>query len=73
MAGEDLTLGEVNQIAAKLSESSAPNANVIWGARIEPEYNGRVEVIAVFTGVKSPQMLSGIKSKPKDNLDIGWA
>lgn len=75
LGGEDLTLGEVNQIAGKLSEKSAPNANVIWGARIEPEYNGRVEVIAIFTGVKSPQILGlGPETKDKgDELGIGWA
>ena len=71
IGGEDLTLGEVNQIAAKMSERSAPNANVIWGARIDPEYNGRVEVIAVFTGVKSPQMFTSAK-KEQDDTGLGW-
>lgn len=70
LGGDDLTLGEVNQIASKLSERSAPNANVIWGARIDPEYNGKVEVIAVFTGVISPQMLSGTQQKGNDD-DLG--
>jgi len=73
IGGDDVTLGEVNQIAAKLSEMSAPNANVIWGARIDPEYNGRVEVIAIFTGVKSPQMLAGAKKRDEgEDLGIGW-
>ncbi len=75
VGGEDLTLGEVNQIASKVSEKSAPNANVIWGARIEPEYNGRIEVIAIFTGVKSPQILGGgTNSKEKgEDFGLGWA
>jgi cell division protein FtsZ len=73
IGGDDLTLGEVNEIGSKLSEKSAPNANVIWGARIDPQYNGRVEVIAIFTGVKSPQMLAGESSEPKDDIGgIGW-
>lgn len=71
VGGNDLTLGEVNQIAAKLSAQSAPNANVIWGARIEPEYNGRVEVIAIFTGVKSPQILSGVESTKEAEDEFG--
>lgn len=71
VGGEDLTLGEVNQIAAKMSENSAPNANVIWGARIDPAYNGRVEVMAVFTGVKSPQMLMGTKKDSGDDFGLG--
>jgi cell division protein FtsZ len=73
MGGDDMTLGEVNQIAAKLSEKSAPNANVIWGARIEQEYNGRIEVIAIFTGVKSHQIFSGPQNDNKEGFDIGWA
>jgi len=57
--GDDLTLGDANEIAAKLTAQASPNANVIWGARIDPAYNGRVEVIAIFTGVTSPNILSG--------------
>lgn len=71
LGGNDLTLGEVNKIAAKISEKSAPNANVIWGARIEPDHNGRIEVIAIFTGVKSPQILSGDGSERKSSNDLG--
>ena len=55
--GEDMTLGEANEVGRRLTEMSAPNANVIWGARVDPTYNGRIEVIAIFTGVKSPQIL----------------
>lgn len=73
LGGEDLTLGEVNQIASKLSEKSAPNANVIWGARIEKGYSGKVEVIAIFTGVKSPQILAGSANEPKEDFGLGWA
>ncbi len=54
--GEDLTLGDANLIATKLTEQVAPNANVIWGAGIDPAMNGRVEVVGIFTGVKSSQM-----------------
>jgi len=51
--GPDLTLGEVNEIGHGLTEAVDPNATVIWGARILPEYEGRVEVISIFTGVMS--------------------
>ena len=51
--GPDLTLGEVNEIGHGLTEAVDPNASVIWGARIVPEYEGRVEVITIFTGVMS--------------------
>jgi cell division protein FtsZ len=54
--GPDLTLGEVNEIGMGLTEAVDPNATVIWGARILPEYEGRVEVIGIFTGVMSPHI-----------------
>lgn len=54
--GPDLTLGEANMIGEKLTEAIDPHATVIWGARIIPEYEGKVEVIAIMTGVHSPNI-----------------
>ena len=34
-----------------------PEAQVIWGARILPEYAGKIHVITIITGVKSPYIL----------------
>ncbi len=51
--GTDLTLGEANEIGERLTEAIDPSATVIWGARIVPEYEGKVEVIAIMTGVQS--------------------
>lgn len=51
--GPDLTLGEANEIGERLTEAIDPQATVIWGARIVPECEGKVEVIAIMTGVKS--------------------
>ncbi len=50
--GDDLTLGEANDIGRRITEMTAPDANVVWGARIDPAYNGKVSVIAIFTGIK---------------------
>ncbi len=69
--GEDLTLGDANQIATKLTEKAAPNANVIWGARIDPAYAGRVEVLGIFTGVKSPMILAGGSPSKADSDSLG--
>lgn len=64
--GEDLTLGEANEIGTKLTESTAPNATVVWGARVDPAYNGKVEAIAIFTGVKSESIFTGAKKQESD-------
>ncbi len=55
--GPDMTLGECNAIGEALTERVDTNATVIWGARISPEFEGKIEAIAIFTGIKSPYLL----------------
>ncbi|MCK4812235.1 MAG: cell division protein FtsZ, partial [Methanosarcinales archaeon] len=55
--GPDLSLKEADEIASSLTYELSPHANVIWGARIEEEYEGTVRVMAVMTGVESAQIL----------------
>lgn len=55
--GASLTLGEANQIGEKLTSQSAPNANVIWGARLDPNMGDGIEVIAIFTGVSGSSLV----------------
>jgi cell division protein FtsZ len=40
-----------------LTYELSPNANVIWGARIREDYEGKVRVMAIMTGVQSAQIL----------------
>lgn len=72
--GPDLTLGEVNDIGHGLTEAVDPNATVIWGARILPEYEGRVEVISIFTGVTSAHIkgqAAHVASQEKTRSKVG--
>ncbi|MCL7475131.1 MAG: cell division protein FtsZ [Methanosarcinales archaeon] len=55
--GPDLTLSEAEEIAEALTYELDGRANVIWGARINKEYEGRVRVMAIMTGVQSAQIL----------------
>ncbi len=52
--GPEMTLGEANAVGTMLTEQLDQNAVVIWGARINPAFENKLEVITVFTGVKSP-------------------
>ena len=58
--GPDLTLEEVNQIGEIVSQHLDPEAQCIWGARILPSFQGKVQVITIVTGVKSPYILGPI-------------
>lgn len=58
--GEDLRLDEVNLIGEAVGQQLDPSATVFWGARILPEFKGKVQVIAIITGVKSPYILGPV-------------
>ena len=55
--GPDLKLEEFDVIGRSVSENLNPEANVIIGARISKEFVGKVRVITIMTGVKSPYVL----------------
>ncbi|MBA7481827.1 Cell division protein FtsZ [subsurface metagenome] len=55
--GNDMTLAEANSVAKKISEKmDVNNAMVIWGARVNDEYEGYLRVMLLITGIKSPQI-----------------
>ena len=57
IGGEDMKLDEISTIGEAVSQHMSPEATVMWGARIVPEFAGKVQVITVITGVKSPYIL----------------
>ncbi|MFB6192475.1 MAG: cell division protein FtsZ, partial [Haloarculaceae archaeon] len=61
--GPDLTLNEAEGIARNITERLEASANVIWGARIQDEYKGKVRVMAIMTGVQSAQVLGPTAAK----------
>lgn len=65
----ELTLGEANKIAELLTEKADPDANVIFGARANPEFKDQIETIAIFTGLKGKYKL-GPKPKKIGHIDL---
>ena len=47
----------LKEIGRIVSDNLSPDANVIIGARISKEFQGKVRVITIITGVKSPYVL----------------
>ncbi len=60
IGGDDLRLDEINHIGDTIQKRLDPEAQVIWGARILPEYKEKVQVITIITGVKSPFILGPV-------------
>jgi len=55
--GNDMTLAEANSVAKKITEKMDVNDSmVIWGARVNDEYDGYLRVMLLITGIKSPQI-----------------
>ena len=55
--GPDLKLEEFDVIGRTVSEHLSSEATVIIGARINKEFTGKVRVITIMTGVRSPFVL----------------
>lgn len=58
--GNDMRLDEVNRIGETVSQYLDPSAQVIWGARILPEFNNKIQVITIITGVQSPYIFGPV-------------
>jgi cell division protein FtsZ len=54
-----MTIEEANRVGEIVTEMMDNNALVIWGARVNPEQDGKLKVTLVMTGVNSPHILSG--------------
>lgn len=68
--GTDLTLDEINKIGELVTESMDQDANVIWGARVSDEMKGKLTVMTIITGVKSPWILGKVNYKKPSREEI---
>jgi cell division protein FtsZ len=51
--GMDMTLFEVNEAADIISQAAHPEANIIFGAVQDPNYDGKVKITVIATGFDS--------------------
>ena len=55
--GPNMSLKYVQDVAKSLTEDLDCYSNVILGARVLPEFEGKCRVMAIMTGVQSPNLL----------------
>ncbi len=55
--GRDLTLGDAIKAGEFISEKMDEEANVKWGARLLPNYDGKLEIVAIVTGVTGASVM----------------
>ncbi|MEM4756348.1 MAG: cell division protein FtsZ [Candidatus Woesearchaeota archaeon] len=57
VGGPDMTLEEINRVGELVTESMDDDANCIWGARVDDSMKGKLMVMTIITGVKSPWIM----------------
>ncbi len=57
-AGPEFSLTDMNRITKNITKELAPDANVIWGARVDEKCNGGIKIMSIMTGVRLPNLLS---------------
>ena len=66
--GEDLTLNEINDVGQMVTDKLEKRAQVIWGARIRDDLHGKLQVISIITGVKSPYVLGELDEEDESEV-----
>ena len=64
--GPEMTLEEVSRAGDLITQNLDDDANVIWGARVSDEMKGKLCVMTIITGVKSPWILGIGDEKHKE-------
>jgi cell division protein FtsZ len=54
--GPDMTVTEAEKVVEVIHERINPNARIIWGASVDPDFDRTMNVMVVITGVKSKQI-----------------
>ncbi|MCD6249185.1 MAG: cell division protein FtsZ [candidate division Zixibacteria bacterium] len=65
--GEDMALHDVNTATSLIYEKAGDNANVIFGAVIDPNMNGKMRVTVIATGIGSEEPKPAVKEESKVN------
>lgn len=71
IAGEDLALFEVDEAAKHISSVVSPNANIIFGATIDPALEDRLQITVLATGFDSANTSESggvIQTRPRPAL-----
>jgi len=61
--GPDMTLDEISKAGELVTQNMDDEANVIWGARVTDDMKGKMTVMTIITGVKSPWILGKLSPK----------
>lgn len=64
--GPDMTLDEARKVVETVSQKLDEDARIIWGAQISEDLDKTIRAMLIVTGVNSPQIFGGRRSKKSD-------
>ena len=67
--GDDLSLHEITDAANVVQEAASPNANIIFGASVDPDLRGQVWVTVIATGFQDGSERAGRATPRVQSLD----
>ncbi|MGD1060149.1 MAG: cell division protein FtsZ [Methanomassiliicoccales archaeon] len=70
VGGPDMTVTEAQKAAEIVGKNVSSDARIIWGCSIEPEDEGTIKILLIFTGAKSPYVL-GKGGAPSQQSKLG--
>jgi len=69
--GEDMTLFDVNTATSLIYEEAGDDANIIFGAVIDPEMNDRMRITVIATGIGEGKPATKKEQMEKENVNPG--
>ena len=70
--GEDMALFEVNEVGQLIHDTASPDANIIFGAMIDPDMDDQIQVTVIATGFDLEEaQSSGIRLPRRESSEQG--
>jgi cell division protein FtsZ len=57
-----MTIEEANRVGEIVTEMMDNHAHVVWGAKVNPEQDGKLKVTLVMTGIAPPHIPNRLES-----------
>jgi cell division protein FtsZ len=68
--GPDLSLIEVSEASAIIQEAAHEEANIIFGAVVDPRMEGRVKITVIATGFDRPSATHAVAASAQTPVDL---
>ncbi len=68
VGGSDMTISDAEAVVEEVYSRINPDAQIIWGAQVDPKLNHTIRTMLVVTGVSSPQILGRYDDAPQQHV-----